>query len=321
MALNKLASVEKILEVENHSGADLLELVTVIGCKSIVPKGKHKAGDDVVFIWPDSILPNVEWAAPFNKKSSRVRAIKIRGEYSMGIVMFPHEVGYTGPIEEELEISEALGVTKYDPPPPKNLAAKSNLLPYGIFKTDESNYNGLRKLPWGEEVLVTRKRDGSSTTFFYELEDDNFGVTSRSLELKPDCSNEFTENIKKYNIDVKLKEYCQKHGVSIAIRGETFGTGMNSHGANTDAKLPRQFEVFNVLNLNTLTYFRPGEDHHFLKFCEETGIPHVPVYEVAPLTKELVQKYEDGEIGFEGVVMSHAKGSFKVINKVYDSKK
>lgn len=187
--MNNLVSVEKILEIEPHGNADLLEVATIIGCKSIIQKGTFQVGDDVVFIWPDSILPDVEWAAPFNKKSSRVRAIKIRGVYSMGIIMRPSEVGYNGELTEGLEISEALGVTKYEPPPPKDLSAKSSALPYGIFKTDETNYNGLRKLPYGEDVRVTRKRDGSSTTFFYDIEDDNFGVTSRSLELKPECFN------------------------------------------------------------------------------------------------------------------------------------
>lgn len=52
------------------------------------------------------------------------------------------------------------------------------------------------------------------------------------------------------------------------------------------------------------------------------GLLHVPVLDRAILTKELIEKYEnDPELGFEGVVISHSKGSFKVINKAYDSKK
>jgi hypothetical protein len=52
------------------------------------------------------------------------------------------------------------------------------------------------------------------------------------------------------------------------------------------------------------------------------GFEHVPVLEQnVVLTPELIKKYADDDIGFEGVVI-HCKGNtFKVISKPYDSRK
>ena len=84
--MNNLASIEQITRVYPHSNADALELLEVRNCQVIVPKDKYKEGQKIVFIWPDSILPDKPWAEFYKAKSSRVRAIRLRNEWSMGIV-------------------------------------------------------------------------------------------------------------------------------------------------------------------------------------------------------------------------------------------
>ena len=46
-----------ILKVENHPNADRLEIAFVYGFQVIVQKGKYSAGNRVVYIPIDSILP------------------------------------------------------------------------------------------------------------------------------------------------------------------------------------------------------------------------------------------------------------------------
>ena len=82
----KLASIERILEVLKHPNADALDIVKVLGYQCIVKKDQYKVGDLVVFIQPDTVLPDAEWSAFYKSKSNRVKAIKLRGSWSMGIV-------------------------------------------------------------------------------------------------------------------------------------------------------------------------------------------------------------------------------------------
>jgi RNA ligase (TIGR02306 family) len=319
--MNNLASIEKITRVYPHSTADALECLEVRNCQVIVPKDKYKEGQKIVFIWPDSILPDKPWAEFYKAKSSRVKAIKLRNLFSFGIVETFENVGYTGEIEIGKEISEELGIFKYEPPAPKDLQAKGGL-PFGIPKTDEENHYKFDTLPYGELCTVSRKRDGSSGSFYYHLESDTFGVMSRSLELKPECFNMWTEHIPQYDIENKLREYCIQNQISLCIRGESFGNGRNGHKANVDAKEQTSWEMFSVWDIEKRRYITLEEEHNFIAVANACGFKHVPVLEQnVVLTTELVEKYANGNIGFEGVVI-HCKGdTFKVISLFYDAKK
>lgn len=318
---NELATIESITRIYPHPNADTLELCEVRNCQVVVPKDKYKAGDIIAFIWPDSILPDKEWAAFYKAKSSRVRAIKLRQEFSFGIVEALDHIGYAGEVEVGKDIADEIGVTKYEPPAPKDLQAKG-YLPFGIPKTDEENHYKLNSLPFGQKCTVTRKRDGSSGSFYYDLSSDTFGALSRSLELKTECLNSWTEHISQYNIESKLRDYCQKHQVSLCVRGESFGNGRNGHKANVDAKQPTTWEVFSVWDIDKRRYILLNEDHNFIDLANECDFKHVPILEAeVELTPELIKQYSDSDIGFEGVVI-HCNGeTFKIINKAYDSKK
>jgi RNA ligase (TIGR02306 family) len=221
--MNPLATVEKIFRIYPHPNADSLECAEVRQCQVIISKGKYTAGDKIAFIWPDTLLPDSQWAAFYKAKSSRVRAVKLRGEWSMGIIeslenIFNDSANQKSGSELNdaalgTEISHLIGVSKYEPPPPKDLGAKGPL-PFGIPKTDEENHYKFNDLPYGSLCDVTRKRDGSSCSFYYHLSSDTFGVCSRSLDLKPELLNAYTEHVCQYNIENKLREYCKKHQLS-----------------------------------------------------------------------------------------------------------
>src|ERR1017187_5871037 len=82
----KLASIERIKKVTKHNNADSLDIVEVLGFNVIVKLGQFKENDLVVFIQPDTILPNEKWAEFYKAKSSRVKAIKLRQVWSQGII-------------------------------------------------------------------------------------------------------------------------------------------------------------------------------------------------------------------------------------------
>jgi RNA ligase (TIGR02306 family) len=324
----KLASLEKILEILPHPNADKLELAKVLGYTCIVVKDSFKVGETCVLIQPDTVLPDKPWAEVFKKKSGRVKAVKLRGQWSFGIVLKTHVFGV--PLDSFSvgeDISRVIEVIKYEPPVPQQLDALG-LLPTGLGKTDEERWQNL-ELPFGETADVTLKVDGSSMTVYCKLIDGvpKTGICSRSLELKPECVNKYTTAVQKFDLIKKLTEYCLTHNVSLALRGEIYGNGIQSHGANPHAKLPLGFAAFSVYNLDTLEYEEKGSKHYYQNVCTNLDVEQVLVVERdATITQELVKKYSedisqiDGK-PFEGVVIKHKSGSFKIINLAYDEKK
>lgn len=334
----KLASIELISEITLHPNADKLELAKVLGYTCIVEKGKFKVNDAVVLIQPDTVLPDKPWADFFKKRSSRVKALRLRGQWSFGIVMplstvvdplfFADQYG-DAKDHVGVDIAHILGVTKYEAPVPQQLDAKG-LLPFGLNKTDEERWQNIHDLPFGEPIVVTAKIDGQSATYYChknrQTGEWTTGICSRSLEMKPECSNNYTRINEKYRILDKLLVYCKKHDASLALRGEIFGAGIQGHAVNPHSKLPLNFAAFSIYNFDTFSYENVKDKHYYLNVCQELDIATVPTIETAKLTPELIKKYAEdiSEINgkpFEGVVIKHSKGSFKVINLAYDERK
>lgn len=334
----KLASIELISEIHPHPNADKLELAKVLGYTCIIEKGRYRAGAAVVLIQPDTVLPDKPWAEMFKKRSNRTKAIKLRGCWSFGIVMSPYDIidafffaDQFGDFKDNIgkEVSDLIGVTKYEAPQPQQLDAKGHL-PFGLGKTDEERYQNILDLPFGEKVDVTLKIDGQSATYYCRKDREtgewHTGICSRSLELKPECSNNYTRINLKYDILSKLLNYCSFRDVSLALRGEIYGSGIQGHAANSHSKLPLDFAAFSVYNFDTFQYENVGSEHYVYKVCSKIEIPTVDILETVALTPELIKEYSEEmtEINgraFEGVVIKHSKGSFKVINLAYDERK
>lgn len=337
-----LATIEKIAEVQKHPNADALDIVKVLGYDCIVRRDSQKEGDEVVFIQPDTVLPvDRPWAADLLKYTSRgrVKAARLRGAWSMGIILPASVLQEVAPGYRVLEVGDdvsgLLGVVKYEPPAPKNLAAKGGL-PFGIPKTDEPRWQSLRDVPWGAPVDVTLKIDGSSFTAYCALpgvhpgEEPVLGVCSRSLELKLDESegtNAWLEAARLTNVLDRLRAYCVEQGVSLALRGEVYGPGVQVTGCNPHCRRPRGVAFFSVWNIQERRYEGRCDAHYFERVCEALDLPAVPILERSvPLTEELVRYYGDdldafgGEM-FEGVVLKGDDFSLKVVNKAYDAKK
>ena len=334
----KLATIEKIESVKKHPNADRLDLVTILGYQCVTQKGLYKAGDWVVYIKTDTVLPDDEWAEGYKKYSpKRVKAVKLRNEWSEGVVLpwieFFNEWSSKGNIAaitlvEGTDVSKHLNITKYEPPIPQDLKAKASRLPYEMPKTDENRWeNMVKRLPIGELVDITLKIDGSSATYGYKLDEDSFFVTSRGQELNYDLVNNYTLPLGKYGIEGLLKEYCKKHNVSIALRGEVYGEGIQSMKKNPHSKLPKDVAFFSVYLIDEKRYARKGDKHYFVNVCKELNLPTVDMLqENVVLTEGLIDYYSKLDalisIGyFEGVVVQHSNGSFKIINKNYDSQK
>jgi len=208
----KLASIEIIKNIKVHPNADSLEIAEVLGWQTVVKKGIHKEGNKVVFITIDTVVPHYHWsdflADPKNPdKPIRLKNIKVRGEFSAGLVIRLSEFTPSfGQYDVGTDVTEILGITKYIKEIPANLSGEtlSDFPTHIISKTDEDN--GLNdpelvnKVLYHEPFLtVTQKLDGSSITLI--IEDGILSqVCTRNLSKKETENNTFWKAARKLSI-------------------------------------------------------------------------------------------------------------------------
>ena len=131
------AKVYKI-NIEEHPNADALEVACIGDYKCIVGKGSYNSGDLAVYIPEAAILP--DWVISrlglegklAGKQKNRVKAIKLRGVLSQGLV-FPLDKREDGfylvkahsdkgiLVKEGDVVTDVLGITKYEPPIPTHM--------------------------------------------------------------------------------------------------------------------------------------------------------------------------------------------------------
>lgn len=282
--MRKLASIKRIDAIEPIEGADKIELATVGGWKVVVAKDVgHKEGDQVVYCEIDSFLP-IKPEFEFLRKSSykkmadgtegfRLKTIRLKGQTSQGLILpmsVLEDFGWTA--YEGLDVTEMLGITKWDPPVPANLAgvAKGNF-PSFIQKTDEGRIQNLKDEyeDWKNsdtEFYVTEKLDGSSATFYYR--DGEFGICSRNLELEISEDNTFWKVAKELKIEKKLREL----GRNISIQGELIGEGIQKNRYNIKGHTVRFFNVFDIDKFERVSY-----DDFVKTIVEDLELQTVPI--------------------------------------------
>jgi len=239
MGERKLATVRRISDIKPINGADMIELAVVDGWKVVVAKNaNHKIGDMVIYCEVDSFLP-IKPEYEFLRKSSykkmgdeegfRLRTLKLKGVISQGLILPlsvlnpPSTNIYVEPFEG-LDVTRMLGIVKYEPPIPAELAGKvKGSFPSFLVKTNEERCQNLSeeyqewKFKSNHKFYATEKLDGSSATFYFK--DGEFGVCSRNLELLETEGNTFWKVARELKIEEKLREF----GRNIAIQGELIG--------------------------------------------------------------------------------------------------
>lgn len=341
----KLASIKRIDRIEPIEGADAIELATVGGWKVVVAKNVgHSEGDLVVYCEIDSFLP-IEPEFEFLRKSSykkmvdgtegfRLKTIRLRGQVSQGLILplqdaidvmkrLRGEV-YTETLEEGKDVTELLGITKWDPPLPAQLGGTAKgYFPSFIQKTDEERIQNLTeeyegwKFQSAHQFYTTEKLDGSSATFY--LNNGEFGVCSRNLELKEDDSNTFWKVAREMKIEEKLRQI----GRNIAIQGELIGEGIQKNPYKIKGQTVRFFNVFDIDNFKKVDYYQLKDIIE-----EQLGFETVPMdlpgQNLPQTIEELLQKAEGKSVlnsstEREGIVIRSLDNSisFKVISNKF----
>ena len=340
-----LVTLRRVREIIPIEGADKIELVKVGGWQCIVSKGKFEVGDVGMFFEIDSLLPMTpvfEFLKPRGTKKMfvdgrefegyRLRTIKLKGQFSQGLLLQPEEI--FDPIiwsEEALEggydYTFDAGVVEYEPPIPAELSgqAKGNF-PSFIPKTDQERVQNLTKqldLWAGEMFEITEKLDGSSMTIY--LKDGEFGVCGRSWELKETEGNSLWKVTRLLNLERKLRRISR----NLALQGELIGHGIQG---NPYKIVGQSYRIYDIYDIDAARYLLPAERrnvmHQMAEQGEATEYLHVPILEPEYIlttdVEALLTKADGGsfigDCGREGIVLKSCKDprvSFKAISNEF----
>jgi len=302
----KLATLERISAINPIPEADAIERATIRGWNVVVKKGEHKVGELVIYCEIDSLMPERPEFEFLRPRGFRIRTIKLRGQVSQGII-FPisilqdrdltladpkilgkvEDIGFKMIIPEGADVTQVIGITKYEAPIPAELAGQVlGNFPSHSIKTDEEriqnlvdHYEDYKK----EEWIATEKVDGTSMTAFIYKE--IFGISSRNLELKETESNTFWKVARQIGLEEKMRKIMEAYNLeALTLQGELLGEGIQKNKYRIKGQKVLWFRAFDPIKYQFFPY------DTFRGMCEMTGLERVPTVE-RPFT--LPEKYED----------------------------
>jgi len=343
--MRKLVTLRTVSKLSPIEGADVIEVATVDGWECVVKKGEFQEGDWGIYFEIDSMIPHKDWCDHLFKNQKdidrgflRIKSIRLRGQLSQGL-MLPL------PLLLDTDLTEAIGVYKYEPPVPEDMSALSRF-PSFISKTDEERIQNLiDKLPEYSKKLVykTEKLEGSSITLHCVRNEDgigwDYGVSSRNLELKLftemkdldslvddfkviqiPTENKFVSTARKMDLPTKMISWCLEHDKDLVLQGELIGTSIQDNIYNLKEKTIRFFTAQDGKN-KRLNY------DEFIEIINELELETVPVLGVNEslsddfdfLLKDADGRSELHDTAREGVVYRAMDGSFsfKVVSNKY----
>lgn len=274
--MRKLASVRTISAVRPIDGADAIEAVQVDGWQCVAKKGEFSQGDPCVYFEIDSFLPAGNPAFAFmesrgkqkdthGREGYRLRTIKLRGTLSQGLALPLSAVGVD---DAQLgdDVTDAIGVTKWEPPMPACLGGEAKgVIPGWIRKTDQERIQNMPEILGLElDYEVSVKLDGSSMTVYHR--DGETGVCSRNLDLRETEGNSFWSVARRYGLPEKLANIG-----NVAIQGELIGPGIQG---NQEKLSYHDMYVFDVWLIDEQRYAHQEER---LAIVKQLGVPHVPI--------------------------------------------
>ena len=275
--MRKLASIQTIADLQPIHGADAIEVATILGWKVVVKRGEFEVGDLCVYCEIDSVMPDRPEFAFLKDKKYRIKTVKLRGQISQGIA-FPidiviralaeHGKSSVG-IHEGDDVTELIGVTKWDPPEVAsgNGESMGSFPSQWISKTDEIRIQSIpeiiQELPLHESYYyISEKEDGTSATFLLDPYGE-FYVCSRNLRIR-NGDNTYWDMVRKYDIERKLRDWqdvetnrlIKNVGSSLAIQAEIIGPGIQK---NRLGLKHIELRIFNIFDVESQTYLSLAE--------------------------------------------------------------
>ncbi|OKJ61457.1 RNA ligase (ATP) [Streptomyces sp. CB02261] len=250
--MSTLRVTAEVLTVHPHPNADALELAQVGLYRAVVAKGAYRTGDVAVYIPEQSVLP----AALVDElgltgrlagaKSDRVKAVRLRGELSQGLVCRPRalaDVDLARAAADGTDFAETLGIVKWAPPIPPTMSGEVEVAPDLLSWVDIEN---LQRYPGifepGEPVVLTEKLHGTACLLTYHAEEGSVQVSSKGfgakgLALKEDPRNLYWRAVHGHGLPAVAERLAKHLGARrVGFFGEVYGSGVQDLAYGADAR-------------------------------------------------------------------------------------
>ena len=313
-----MAVIGRVIETAEISGADFIQQARV-DCgpsgtwRGVVGKDLEVGTLVTVFLQDALLPPDPRWAF-MEKHKWRVRMARFKGVPSECLI-----IPGAPDMPVGTDMTEALGVVKYEKPIPVALAGDmAGSFPSFIPKTDEANFQTVPELV--ERLAdgnwyAAEKADGTSCTVWND--DAGMHVCSRNWELRETnaagAKNAYWQAARKYDL-TRIPQ-------GFALQFEVVGPGIQSNPMGLRELEARAFSLYDT----TTHTFASVETLRSL--AGELGIPLVRQIEAPQRLhsddelRALAEiRYANGKHG-EGVVIraNDSSWSFKVINLKYEN--
>ncbi len=308
-----IVTVCKVDKIEKHPNADRLSLVHVKGWQCIVGLDQYQAGDLVVFIPPDCILPDAlieKYKLEYLKKNGRTGTIKLRGYISQGLI-----IDADPSWNEGKDVAGLLGITKYEPPEPEyqvptKKTSRKKINPNFDKYTDIENVKHYQDVfVDGDLVVITEKIHGCNSRF-------------GNLEIVINPNTPFFDRIELW---IRKNMFGQKHEFvygSHNVQITNHSNRKSFYGDDVWGKIAQRYDMKNLIPEGYIVYgeiygkgiqeleyglddidiviFDVKKNGQYLDwdqvvtFCNQHGLKHVPQLYVGTYRDGILDKYTSG---------------------------
>lgn len=317
--MSTLSVTAERLIIHSHPNADALELAQVGLYKAVVAKGAYKNGDYGVYLPEQSILPEplIEelglTGRLAGKEKNRVKAVRLRGELSQGIVCRPAAMkDWFGPggvyDGDDLEthaykgtdFAGLLGVTKWVPEIPTHMAGVMVEAPDLMRWVEIEN---IKRYPNifvpGELVTASEKAHGTCCLTTVTADGQVFvtskGFGNKGLAIAGSDSNLYWRAVKAHNVDDLALTVLDHFGADrVGVFGEVFGRGVQDLDYGVNAGIAPGYAVFDI------SVDVPGDGVRWLSqrevagFCQADEMPMVPTLFEGPYDEAALMAVAEG---------------------------
>jgi RNA ligase (TIGR02306 family) len=291
--------VVRVGAVSRHPNADTLSLTEVRGCPVVLRTGSFAEGNLAVYVPVDAVVDTtvteLAFLAAEGKTSTRIRAKRLRGTFSMGLL-----IAAPADAQEGDDLAERLRICKYEEPEPVSMAgeqAKAPSLLVPTYEFEAWRHYGPTLFDVGEQVIVTEKLHGTNGRFVVDAAG-VLHVGSHRTWKQVDGTTVWARVAEQYGLREKLARYP-----GLVFFGEVYGSGVQdmTYG-HSSGRLSLAF--FDVFDSRTGDYLSHGAAEAML---DDLSLPTVPVLYRGPLDVALLSRLaeEDSVHGGirEGVVV------------------
>jgi RNA ligase (TIGR02306 family) len=329
----KLASVQKIDEINLHLNSNNLAIAKVLGWQVIIKRDEFQINEKIIYFEIDSLLPAAEWSEFMKERNYRVKTIKLRGEISQGLILPLKILGdNVNPDDYEIgkNLTETIGVEKYEIEEQElakfvnNQNKSHSPFPLTLIEqTDESRIQSEPKFIQkfqNQPYYASLKYDGTSATYLIDPnKKDEYYICSRNYRRAYSNDDLYSIISDKYQIKEKLLSVDCRYGIQCEIYGPKISK--NFLGVR-EVKMA----VFNIKDLIDNRYLDMEE---LIEVCNKLELPMVDIiekgdsfnYDMPSLKKLSKGTYPKTNNQREGLVFRLQNGwhnlqrySFKIIN-------